>query len=85
METENPPFKVGDRVTTEYTLNSYYDVPNTILRITAIEKDRKYSSGWSVSVDRGDPCPHCGRYFMMFPICGVDSTWFKKVENNIET
>jgi len=75
-----PPFKVGDRVRTEF----YPNEKEIIRRVTSVVDHPPCQSGWLVNVDGGAACPYCGRgpgtpgvgYYAE----GVDSRWFTRVD-----
>jgi len=64
-------FKVGDLVTTDFDI----DHKTLVRKITRIEKNEEYGSGYKIWADGGCPCPCCGRTFAE-PINGVDGAWF---------
>lgn len=73
------PFEVGDLVTSDY----YPKDASVIRRITKIYKAER-TDAWLVSADAGEPCKCCGAYPSK-PIVGgmkygVDSLWFRKIE-----
>lgn len=75
-----PPFKVGDKVTTDY-----YDQQKSLIRtVVAVTKYSGCKSGWAVYADGGEPCQSCGHVkgsaIKGSHGLGVDSGWFKKVE-----
>jgi hypothetical protein len=74
-ERKKAPFKVGDKVTTDYRLD-YSAVVRTIL---SVRKDKRCSSGYALEMDGGEACPTCNRP-PDYLIYGVDSEWAKKVE-----
>ncbi len=81
MATRNKaPFKVGDLVTTDWDLQHDYSI---IRKIINIHKDATRGSGWRASVDAGEPCPHCNRYYAD-TIEGIDGSWFIKMEKDVE-
>jgi hypothetical protein len=70
----NPPFKVGDLVTSDF----YRDNAKLVRKITSVRRDESCGSGWRASADGGEICPHCGRSEK--PIHAVDSPWFVPVK-----
>ena len=75
--SQEPPFKVGDRVTTYYNKNAGHIVRT----VTKVEKSNRHASGWAVSADAGEPCQECKRCYTDV-IWAVDSDWFKKVKED---
>ena len=80
---QNPPFKVGDRVRTEFHSDEKHIVRN-VLRVDA---DTACQSGWLVMTDGGEPCQHCGcvgRKIFGYYSYGIDSRWFTRVDEDGE-
>lgn len=73
--SQEPPFKAGDRVTTDYNKGAGHIVRT----VTKVDESNKHASGWAVSADAGEPCQECGRHYTDV-IWAVDSYWFKKVK-----
>lgn len=70
-----PPFKVGDKVTTNHPGED-----QTIVRtITKIKKSDICGSGWIASADGGKQCPTCGRWDAS-PLTDYDAPWFQLVK-----
>lgn len=77
---EEAPFEVGDFVKTDFNENET-DVVRTVVYV---HKSIDSASGWLVVANGGEPCKCCGKK-PGNPINGhsghgVDSSWFKKVE-----
>ena len=68
--------KIGDLVTTGYR----GDEKDVVRKITLVEKNERYGSGYMASADGGLKCRECGRSFGQ-PINGVDASWFIPVWN----
>jgi hypothetical protein len=66
------PFKIGDRVTTDF----YQDERDVVRRVTSVLRSAEFGSGWEVSADGGEVCSACGRRWGT-PVERLDSTWFK--------
>ena len=66
------PFKVGDRVTTDF--DTYER--DVVRRVTSVRRMPGFESGWAVSADGGEVCSACGRRGGV-PLKNIDSTWFK--------
>lgn len=62
-----PPFKIGDRVCAR-------ESPDIIRRVTAVDRDPNYLSGWKVSADGGGACCCCKR--AVAPVLGANARHF---------
>ena len=82
MEKSIPPFKIGDKVTSDFDPRP--GMPEIVRTVIGVVECSNSQSGWLVKADGGEPCACCGRP-KASPIVGhlkegVDSGWFKKVE-----
>jgi hypothetical protein len=71
--------KVGDRVTTDFIEGE----EAIVRRVTFIKESVTCQGGLLVCVDGGEPCGCCGRSGTEIKGVsgfGIDSSWFKKVE-----
>lgn len=68
--TDEPPFEIGDYVTSDF----YGRHRDLVRRVTAVRRSAYHTqTGWMVSADAGGPdAPSNAR-----PIHAVDSAWFK--------
>lgn len=73
-----PPFKVGDKVTTDF----YTDEADVVRTVMSVRRYANCTSGFLVVADGGEPCVCCGhRPGTPTPgPNGIDSTWFKNAE-----
>jgi len=56
-QNEQPPFRVGDLVTTDF----YVHERDLVRKVTSVEKSDGCRSGWAVSADQGERCQCCDR------------------------
>ena len=69
--TRTPPVALGDPVKT----NFYTGDEDVVRRVTDVQRDPTYGSGWRVSADDGGICPCCNRARSM-PLTDVDGAHF---------
>lgn len=72
------PFRVGDRVTTEFGCYDDDDCKRAVRTVTKVLRCSECSSGWLVSASQGDPCTTCSRPYGE-EIELIDSAWFERV------
>ena len=67
--------KKGQLITSDYI-----EEDSTIVRtLLAVEKNRKYGSGYGASADAGDLCHHCKKFPSRY-ISMIDAAWFIPVD-----
>ena len=66
-----PPFRVGDKVTTDFQRGQEHIVRT----VTEVIGHATCQSGWLVSANAGEPCDKCARGYDT--IGRIDSDWFK--------
>lgn len=73
---DSPPFKVGDLVTSAY----YRKDAKVVRRVTACIRGNS-ATGWLVSANGGEACPHCGNVAASIAGGsgkGIGSDWFAR-------
>lgn len=73
MRTNDKPseLKVDQLVTTDFT----FAFSKVVRRITDIQADSNYGSGFRATADGGKPCECCG-HRPTIAIANVDAAWF---------
>lgn len=71
------PFRVGQLVTTKKDRAYDYEI---VRKVTEVIKSNKSYTGFLVSADAGETCPHCGQY-LANPIGLIHADWFQKFPN----
>lgn len=69
------PFKKGDKVVTNFIVEEK-EIIRTVIDCRPVGSGCQ--SGYLMSVNGGEPCPHCGKRGK--GIREIDSAWFKKAK-----
>ena len=69
------PFELGDIVVSRY----YKEETSIKRKVTKIEEDKGYQSGWKILTELFEQCLECKRYFGTEIIGWIDSGWYKKI------
>jgi len=72
-QSQTPPYKIGDKVTTDF----HEGEGHVVRTVTDVYAKAGCQSRWMVIADAGVPCDKCQRPNR--GVWAIDSDWFKRV------